>query len=101
MKRTLRHVIVGGACACGHGQSHVRPEDFEFFVLDHLARKYRASDQKNLLRFLEAAGGADSLQALLDRLIQADTWRQLSASEVSLLLDDLRRSLDSFADSAI
>jgi hypothetical protein len=78
------------------------PDDFEYFVLDHLLRKYRASGDANLLKFLESGSGtAGSLQTLLDRITQANTCRQLSATELSLLLDDLQRSLDSFADSAI
>jgi hypothetical protein len=97
-------VLVGGSCACGHGQSHVRPEDFEYFVLDYLIRKYRASGQVGLLRFLETGAGAaafGSLQSLLDRLAQPDMGRQLRATEASLLLDDLQKSFDSFADSAL
>jgi hypothetical protein len=97
-----RHVLVGGACACGHGQNHMGADDFEYFVLDHLARKYRASGRANLLQILDCGDGtAGSLQTLLDRLTQPDTSRRVHATELSLLLDDLQRSVASFADSAI
>jgi hypothetical protein len=96
-----RHVLVGGACACGHGQNHMGPDDFEYFVLDHLARKYRAADQAKLLRFLEHGAGGATVQSLLDRLARPDARPALSATEAALLMDDLQRSLESFADSAI
>jgi hypothetical protein len=77
-------------------------DDFEYFVLDHLARKYRASGQENLLSFLaQNDGTAGSLQALLDRLSQPVAHRRLAVNEVALILDDLQRSLDSFGDAAI
>jgi hypothetical protein len=55
-----------------------------------------------LLQILDYGDGtAGSLQTLLDRLTQPDTSRRLHATELSLLLDDLQRSVASFADSAI
>jgi hypothetical protein len=95
------HAAVGGSCACGRGHSHVRPEEFEYYVLDYLARKYRAAGQEKLVEFLGLESGtAASLQTLLDRLAQPAACRDLSSANIALLLDDLQRSLASFADAA-
>ena len=94
------HALVGGSCACGHGQVHVRPEDFEYYILDHLDRKYRAAGQEKLARFLgHDASAAASLETRLDRLLQPAACRDLSTTDIALLLDDLQRSLESFADA--
>lgn len=81
--------------------THVSPDDFEYYVLDHLARKYRAAGEEELVGFLGHEGrAAASLETLLNRLAAPAAGRELSTNEIALLLDDLHRSLESFADAA-
>ena len=83
------HVLVGGNCSCGLGGGSLQIADFEQQILDYLAA--RASAQQAPDGFISTAG---SLGALL-RTIAAQPARS-DSGEWLPLLDDLKRTLESF-----
>jgi hypothetical protein len=76
------HVVLGGGCACGVGGMALRVEEFEQQILDFLGTKYSA-----------ARSSHGSLPALL-RVIASEPAGE--RGESLGLLDDLKRTLDSF-----
>jgi len=75
-------VLIGAGCACGAGGS-LRVAEFEQQILDYLAGKHGA------------ARNFDSLQALLRSIATQPPAGEDPGPGLSLL-DDLKRTLDSF-----
>ena len=76
------HVFVGGNCSCGFGGGSLQIADFEQQILDYL-------DGKGYKRGSSASLGA-LLRAIAEQPPDTDSGGSL------LLLDDLKRTLDSF-----
>jgi hypothetical protein len=76
------HVLLGGSCSCGVGGASLRVEDFEEQILDYLAGRHAVARESG------------SVAALLRSI--ATRARDASADPSLALLDDLKRTLDSF-----
>ena len=95
------HVFMGGNCSCGVSGGSLRIDEFEQQILDYLDGKLAASGNAVVAQFLcERAGyergKSGSLSALL-RSITADAGKAQAAEWLSLL-DDLKRTLESFEE---
>ncbi len=94
----LRHVALGGACACGAGGISLRLEDFELDIVDYLQDGGERCEQPEVaawFRARPAAGqGAQPMRGLLDAL-GSDEVPQAVAQWA---LARLERTLRSFAE---
>jgi hypothetical protein len=73
------HVLLGGSCSCGVAGASLRVEDFEQQILDYLAGKHPIG---------HSGGVADLLRSI--------ATQAASPGPSLALLDDLKRTLDSF-----
>jgi len=93
------HVLMGGNCSCGVGGGSLQIAEFEQQILDYLDGKFSGSGNTAVTQLLReragyARGKSGSLSALL-RSITTDTPQAQAAQWLSLL-DDLKRTLESF-----
>ena len=57
----LRHVALGGACACGAGGISLRLEDFELDIVDYLQDGGERCEQPEVAAWFRARGLLDAL----------------------------------------
>ncbi len=94
------HVLMGGNCSCGVGGGSLRIDEFEQQILDYLDGKLTASGNAAVAQFLRERAGYErgksgSLSALL-RSITTDA--EAKSTQWLSLLDDLKRTLESFEE---
>ena len=93
------HVLLGGNCSCGLAGGSLPIVDFEQQILDYLDAKYAEGRNEAVTQLLRTGAGYErgssgSLAALL-RAIAAPPAASASGPWLSLL-DDLKRTLESF-----
>ncbi|WP_280192582.1 hypothetical protein [Delftia sp. PS-11] len=94
----LRHVALGGACACGAGGISLRLEDFELDIIDYLQDGGERCEQAEVSAWFLAhpglAQGGQPLRRLLDALGSEDVPQAVA----QWALARLERTLRSFAE---
>ncbi len=94
----LRHVALGGACACGAGGISLRLEDFELDIVDYLQDGGERCEQPEVAQWFRArsdlAPGGQPLRDLLDAL-GSDA---VPPAVAQWALARLERTLRSFAE---
>lgn len=92
----LRHVALGGACACGAGGVSLRLEDFELDIVDYLQDAGERHDDAAVAAWFRArqaeAPGRQPLRDLLDAVLAG------TVPAAAWLLPRLERTLRSFAE---
>ena len=93
------HVLMGASCSCGLGGASQRVEEFEQQILDYLGGKHGAAGNDAVTHLLREPGGyqpgkSGSLGAVLRAI--ATQPASGDSSQWILLLDDVKRTLDSF-----
>lgn len=94
----LRHVALGGACACGAGGISLRLEDFELDIVDYLQDGGERCEQPEVAHWFRARSGLEwggqPLRGLLD-VLGSDG---VPAAVAQWALARLERTLRSFAE---
>lgn len=94
----LRHVALGGACACGAGGVSLRLEDFELDIVDYLQDAGERHEDAAVAAWFQArqqaAPGSQPLRDLLDAVLAGT----VPPSAAAWLLPRLERTLRSFAE---
>jgi len=94
----LRHVALGGACACGAGGVSLRLEDFELDIVDYLQDGgERHADAEVATWFQARQGLAPGAQPLRD-LLESVAAGEAPEPAAAWLLPRLERTLRSFAE---
>ena len=98
---SMRHVALGGACACGTGGLNLRLEDFELDIVDHLHDAAAHCEEPAVAAWGQAALRAVAEVGEVQRLagLLADVQHPRAPPEVAeWLLPRLARMLHSYAE---
>ena len=94
----LRHVALGGACACGAGGVSLRLEDFELDIVDYLQDGGARHDDTEVAAWFQARQsqppGSQPLRDVLEAVLAGD----VPGAAAAWLLPRLERTLRSFAE---
>ncbi|WP_295539748.1 hypothetical protein [uncultured Pseudacidovorax sp.] len=94
----LRHVALGGACACGAGGVSLRLEDFELDIADYLQDGGERHEDADVAGWFKARAGqppgSQPLRDLLDGVLSG----AVPTAAADWVLPRLERTLRSFAE---
>lgn len=94
----LRHVALGGACACGAGGVSLQLEDFELDIVDYLQDAGERHEAPDVAAWFQARQqqppGPQPLRDLLDAVLTG----AVPPPAAAWLLPRLERTLRSFAE---
>ena len=94
----LRHVALGGACACGAGGVSLRLEDFELDIVDYLQDGGARHGDVLISRWFQARQDLDPGTQPLRDLLDAVAAGNIPEPVAAWLLPRLERTLRSFAE---
>lgn len=94
----LRHVALGGACACGAGGVSLRLEDFELDIVDYLQDAGERHDDAAVAAWFRARQAEAPTSQPLRDLLDAVLAGTVPAPAAAFLLPRLERTLRSFAE---
>lgn len=95
---SMRHVALGGACACGTGGVSLRLEDFELDIVGYLEDAGLRCGVSEVVDFFTALQQAGAQDQPLRRLLQDMEQDQLPEAVAEWLLRRIERTLTSFAE---
>ena len=95
---SMRHVALGGACACGTGGVSLRLEDFELDIVGYLEDAGLRCGVSEVVEFFTALQQAGAQDQPLRRLLQDMEQDQLPEAVAEWLLRRIERTLTSFAE---
>ena len=95
---SMRHVALGGACACGTGGVSLRLEDFELDIVGYLEDAGLRCGVSEVVEFFTALQQAGAQDQPLRRLLQDMEQDRLPEAVAEWLLRRIERTLTSFAE---
>lgn len=94
----LRHVALGGACACGAGGISLRLENFELDIVDYLQDGGERHEDPDVAGWFRARQGDEYGRQPLRDLIDAVITGRMPEAASAWLLPKLERTLRSYAE---
>lgn len=94
----MRHVALGGACACGTGGVSLRLEDFELDIVGYLEDAGLRCGVVEVVDFFHALQKAGAQDQPLRRLLYDAQQDQLPGAVAEWLLPRIERTLTSFSE---
>jgi hypothetical protein len=94
----MRHVALGGACACGSGGVSLRLDDFELDIVGYLEDKGLRCGIAAVVDFCQTLADAATRSQPLRELLDDCEGGRVPAEVCAWLLPQLERTLNSFAE---
>ena len=94
----MRHVALGGACACGAGGVSLRLDDFELDIVGYLEDGGLRSGVDEVVSFFQALSAAQPRSQPLRSLLEDAREERLPQAVAEWLLPKIERTLRSFAE---
>ena len=94
----MRHVALGGACACGAGGISLRLDDFELDIVGYLEDKGLRCGEAAVVEFFQALAQDTSRSRPLHALLEDCEEDRVPVAVCAWVLPQLERTLTSFAE---